>query len=242
MKPRLPLSATARHPSAPRGSCKNSTWIDFSFVKSRTFHIFAFANFFQGLGYFLPGIYLPSYALDLSLPPLHSTIVLSIFNLATVFGQIGFGYLSDTYDIYLVMFGSTSVSAAAVYLLWGLSKTFAVLMTFAIIYGLSAGGFSVMWTRFGAVVSGDPNSNGVLTVIGVFSFQRGIGNILSGPISSALVGSTVVRGGAPGDVGYGLRKYESMIVFVGSLMLVSCLGVGGRLIKHTPPVVVGTQR
>lgn len=229
MKPRLPVSATTRHPDAVH---RPMEWIDWSFLKSRSFHVFAFANFFQGLGYFLPGIYLPSYALDLSLPPVKSTIVLSIFNLASVFGQIGLGWLSDNCDIYLVMFGSTSVSAVAVYLLWGLSKSFGVLVAFAIIYGLSAGGFSAMWTRFGSVISGDDSSSSVLTLIGVFSFQRGIGNILSGPISSALVGSTVFKG-SDGDIGYGLRKYEGVVLFVGSAMLVSCLGVGGRLLKPT---------
>lgn len=229
MKPRLPASATARHPDAMH---RPMQWIDWAFVKSRTFHIFAFANFFQGLGYFLPGIYLPSYALDLSLPPIQSTIVLSIFNLASVFGQIGLGWLSDNCDIYLVMFGSTSISTVAVYLLWGLSKSFGVLVAFAIIYGLSAGGFSVMWARFGSVVSGNDSSSSVLTLVGVFGFQRGIGNILSGPISSALVGGTVSKGSI-GDIGYGLRKYEGVIVFVGSVMLISCLGVGGRLLKPT---------
>ncbi|KAI5809734.1 major facilitator superfamily domain-containing protein [Peziza echinospora] len=230
IKPRLPPSAY----QTPAGRSRRKAAISFSFMKSPLFLVLAFSNFFQGLGYFLPGIYLPSYALDLSLPRIESTVVLSIFNLASVFGQIGLGFLSDRFDVHYVLFYSTSVSALAVYLLWGMSKNFGALLSFAILYGISAGGYSVLWTRFAGLITGEDNSPMVLTLIGVFSFERGIGNILSGPFSSVLVRHGTTTKNPGGGYEYGLRKYESMVLFVGTAMLVSCVGIGGKLVAKRP--------
>lgn len=225
-KTRIPSSS---HSSA---AVRRKQTMDFSFLKSRVFHILALANLCQGLGYFLPGIYLPSYAADLHLPAIQSTILLSLLNLASVFGQIGIGFFSDKFDVYNVAFVSTSVSALAVYLLWGMSKTFGMLLAFALVYGVFAGGYSVLWTRFAMRVSGEENNALTLTLIGVFSFGRGIGNILAGPISEALVQSGDVLKNPAGNYGYGLRKYESMVIFVGAAMVISCLGISGKLVKH----------
>ena len=236
VKPRLPPSSY-RQSAGGEAGVRRRAWIDLSFLKSRVFQILAFSNFFQALGFFLPGIYLPSYADDLSLPPIQSTIVLSLLNLSTVFGQISYGLLSDHFDVHVVLFSSTSISSLAVYLLWGMSTTFRTLVSFAIVYGVFAGGYSVLWSRFASKVAGDENADGgqALTLMGVFSFQRGIGNLLAGPISSVLVGAGEVSG--VGGYGYGLRKYDRMVVFVGAAMVVSCLGLSGRLVKQRRGVV-----
>lgn len=59
----------------------------------------------------------------------------------------------------------------------------------------------------------------------VFAAERGLGNILSGPISSLLLGGAEQRGH------YAAGKYENMVIFIGTCLLASAFGIGGRLMK-----------
>jgi len=197
---------------------------DFSFLKSSAFQFFAASNFVQGLGYFLPLIFLPSYAAALNLPPLSSTLLLSLLNLATIFGQIVLGLASDHMDVHIPLFFSSFASGLSVYLLWGLSKSFAPLVMFALVYGMAAGGYSVLWSRFSTRVVGEDSAM-MMTLFGLFSFGRGVGSILSGPISSVLMG------GPESIDRYAIGKYEKMVIFVGATLMVSGAGFGGRFVK-----------
>lgn len=55
--------------------------------------------------------------------------------------------------------------------------------------------------------------------------DRGIGSVLSGPISSALIGSSSKVHS------YAISKYEAMVLFTGITMTVSCISVIGRFIS-----------
>ena len=103
VKPRFPVSQALTTPRR-----------DVSFLKNPLFWIFSASNIFQCLGYFIPGIYLPSYASDLGLTPVQSTAVLSFFNLASVAGQIGLGTLVDRRGILVPLSFSTGVAALSV--------------------------------------------------------------------------------------------------------------------------------
>jgi MFS family permease len=197
---------------------------DFSFLRSSAFQFFAASNLVQGLGYFFPVIFLPSYAAALSLSALSSTLLLSLLNLATIFGQIVLGLASDHMDVYTLLFFSSSVSGLSVYLLWGLSKSFVPLLMFTLVYGMAAGGYSVLWSRFSTRVVGE-DSEMMMTLFGLFSFGRGVGSILSGPISSVLLG------GPESFDRYAIGKYEKMVIFAGATLMVSSAGFGGRFVK-----------
>jgi predicted MFS family arabinose efflux permease len=145
--------------------------LDLKFLKNPLFLFMAFSNLLQGLGYFIPGIYLPSYASDLSMSPIQSTLVLSVLNLASVVGQILAGYLADRWGSMPPLFLSTFVGAWSVVLLWGFSKSFGPLMNFSVVYGLSAGGYSVLWSRVAMEAAfDDPNAQ--LTIYGILAFER----------------------------------------------------------------------
>jgi len=195
---------------------------NFSYFKNRIFLCIAFSNLAQGLGYFIPGIYLPSFASDLSMTSLQSTVVLSLMNLMSVFGQVGLGHLADRAGSTQPLFWSTFLGAFSVCLLWGFSKTFSSLVVFSITYGLSAGGYSVLLSRFGLEIAPE-DSNAQLSMYGIFAFERGIGNILAGPISVAFLKNTL------NTSHYALSKYEGMIIFTSITMALSSLAAFGTL-------------
>lgn len=67
----------------------------------------------------------------------------------------------------------------------------------------------------GTAISGEPTA--AFAAFGLLNFGKGVGNVLSGPISGALLSNTVnVRD-------YGMAKYKPVILFTGSCMALSAV-------------------
>jgi MFS family permease len=143
--------------------------------------------------------------------------VLAVANLAQVIGEFLFGKISDLIRVRGLCVLSSSLGAAlATFLLWGLARSYAQLIVFAIIYGAFASGLISLWARIGTFF-GEKDAQKIYSVM---SFGRGIGNIASGPISAALLSSKHGRKAVDGTA-YGLGRYEAVILFVGTCMSVS---------------------
>jgi MFS family permease len=214
--PFLPL-LRGRVPVSSHGALRA---LDMSHFKQPLFYLFSFSNLLQGLGYYIPGLYLPTYASSLGLSGTMGALILAVFNLATVFGQVTMGFLSDRVtNVLSLVFMSSFVSALASFLLWGYASSLPTLLSFSLIYGWFAGGYVVLWPKFGSIMSEDPSS-----VYGMMAFGKGIGNILIGPISSSLMTR-------PLQSGYGLGQFEPLILFLGTVMLVSAMGIFGWPVK-----------
>ncbi|KAK1987711.1 monocarboxylate transporter [Colletotrichum cereale] len=207
--PILPM-VRGRLPPSPRGAMRP---LDAGFLRKPLFYCFALSNLFQGFAYYIPSLYLPSYASALGLSGTMGALLLAAHNLATIFGQIGFGWLSDRTDnVFVLMFASSFVSSVAALTLWGFAHTMALLLVFALVFGMFAGGFLIFWAKFGAMLSDDPQP-----VLSTMAFGKGIGNLATGPITAGLLTKPV-------SWGYGMGRYESLILFVGSFMFCSSLG------------------
>ncbi|KAK7397984.1 hypothetical protein QQX98_012650 [Neonectria punicea] len=77
--------------------------VDIQFLSEPLFYCFAVSNLFQGFAYYIPSLYLPSYASDLGLSTTMGALILALNNGATVFGQVGFGWLSDRVNNVLIL-------------------------------------------------------------------------------------------------------------------------------------------
>ncbi|RSL85418.1 hypothetical protein CEP52_016156 [Fusarium oligoseptatum] len=123
--------------------------VDLSFLKKPVFWVLAASNLSQSLAYYIPSLYLPTFASAMGLPGAMGALVLAAHNLATVVGQLGFGYLSDRVnDIFILVIITTLVSSVATLTLWGLAHSLTPLILFTIVYGLFAGAYVVFWPRF----------------------------------------------------------------------------------------------
>ncbi|KAF6822046.1 MFS monocarboxylate [Colletotrichum musicola] len=214
--PVLPL-LKGRVPPASRGAIR---MLDVSFLRQPLFWCFALSNLFQGFAYYIPSLYLPSYAAGIGLSGTMGALLLAAHNLATVFGQVGFGWLSDrTGNVLVLVFASSFVSSVAGFVIWGFARSLGVLIVFALVFGLFAGAFPVFWAKFGALLSDDPQP-----VYSMMAFGKGIGNLATGPITAILLTRPV-------SSGYGIGRYESLILFLGSFMLCSSLGILGWPLK-----------
>ncbi|KAI4193695.1 MAG: hypothetical protein LQ348_002799 [Seirophora lacunosa] len=196
---------------------------DWSFARRPLFHVYCTANIAQGLGFFFPSLFLPSYATSIDLSARKGALLLALMCFAQVLGQSAFGILSDKVGLNSLLIISTSVAAVATFTSWGLAHDLAPLIVFALFFGFFAYGFCSLRARMGTAVSEEPTA--ALATFGIFVFCQGFGNVLAGPISAALLSEEVRRDG------YGLRRYKSMIIFTGTCTLMSAVSVGLWLLR-----------
>jgi predicted MFS family arabinose efflux permease len=198
---------------------------DWTFLRVRLFWIYSASNLAQGLGYFFPSLYLPSYATSIGLRPKQGALLLAIMSISQVLGQMSFGYLSDRkLPLNLLIASSTIMSTIAVLACWGLAQTFSLLLIFAMVYGYFGAGYVAIWARMGTAVSSD--STAAFAAFGLLNFGKGVGNILAGPIGGSLVRTAVDK------QRYAAMKFEGAVLFAGICMFVSGSAISLCYVNH----------
>ena len=151
--------------------------------------------------------------------------MLALFNLASVFGAIVLGGLTDRMHVTSVISISSIGAALAVFLIWGFAINLPVLCLFSLVYGFFAGGYTSTWTGilselkkkddrvevsliFGVLAAGRLVNLPPMVVFSqerqelmVVHLCRGIGSVVSGPLSEALISGQPWQGKA--ILGYG---------------------------------------
>ncbi|OOF99568.1 hypothetical protein ASPCADRAFT_160540 [Aspergillus carbonarius ITEM 5010] len=214
VKPRVPIT------NPPRVSLPN-----LRFLGSSTFLLFQGFNTIEALGYFLPSLYPPSYARTLGASSNLEAVTVILLNVASVAGCVGMGAIIDKLDVTTCIVISTLGSTLGVFLLWGFSLSLPPLFIFAIVYGLFAGSYTSTWPGVMRDVVKREASAESSMVFACLAAGRGIGNIVSGPLSGALLAGRPWKG----DAGYGFGSgFGSLIVFTG---VTGVLGGGGWVVR-----------
>lgn len=204
------------HPSAEQVSKR--------YYKRIIFYILITVNIMQSLAFYLPFIYSPSFTTDMGHPRNIGAWVLSVANLAQVFGEVGFGKLSDMIHVKYLVVISTVVSGLVVLLLWGLlaASSAVALFFFAFLFGCFGSGFLALYARMGTIF-GEVDAPMVYSTL---CLGRGLGSIVSGPISSSLLSLSSNR--PITETAFGAGKYMGIVLFVGCNMAGSAIvGVCG---------------
>ncbi|OJD27824.1 hypothetical protein ACJ73_00774 [Blastomyces percursus] len=192
--PILPLIKARRLPPDDRN--ERTARVEFDFVHKPQFWVLMLSSLFQGFPIYVPSIYLPTFATLAGLSPRMGALLLSAFNIASTF-----------------VFITTFVSAVASFLVW-LCAVFSPLLAFAFPFGLFGGSYVVFWPKF-ALLSKDH-----LVLYGLMAFGKGVGNVVTGPITAKLLS-------LPASSGYGLGTYKHVIIYTGTLLLASSVGIVG---------------
>lgn len=202
-------------------------------------------NIIQSFGYFLPTTYLPSYSTEtIGLSQTTGTMLVSLFNATSVFGGIAFGALCDRFSVTNIMLLSSIGSALSVFLFWGMASSgsdssqtaIALLTVFSITYGFFAGGFSSTWSGVITQIKRDSSpSLETGLVFGLLAGGRGIGNVISGPLSTILLrsGSLGDSGSLSGSTGYD-TQYGTLIIFTG---ITAFLGAWSWMWRYVNPAL-----
>ncbi|KZO93658.1 MFS general substrate transporter [Calocera viscosa TUFC12733] len=208
MKPRLPVPTVRAARSAP---------LDLSYLRSPIWAV-GVTIFVQSLAYFPVSLYLPTYTSLLGVPALDGQLVLSMFNLFSVVGQILIGWMCDRMPYSRVMFYSAVGSALTAYLLWGFGNSLGLLFAFAVLFGTMAGGFnSIVPPATSDIVGQSSTTSG--SIFGSFAAVKGVGAII-GPIIAATLfdptnGGTMSR--------FGSHGFGKVTLFVGGMMVAAAV-------------------
>lgn len=203
-------------------------------------------NIVEGAGYFMPQIYLPSFAEWLQFPTIASTMSISILNVSSTLGLILTGLLVDRLPISIVLLISSLGAAASIFLLWGFSVTVPCLYLFALTYGIFAGGYGSTWSGSALEVNRDKPRSEVPVIMNILGASRGFGCVASGPVSEYLLGIEIWD-----HVGVGAyaTKYASLIIFTGITAILSIFGMlggyrnrRGNNVKRTRPIKVAKNK
>lgn len=209
-----------------RSTGQISRGFDMRFLKSPAFWILQAGNIFQGLGYFMPILYMPSFAADRGWPTITGTIAVILCNVSIVIGATMIGWIIDRYHVTTAIMISCLGTVVSVFIFWSFSVYQPMLFIFAVTYGIFAGGFPATWVGCGNPVRRRyPVENGM--IVALFTAGKGIASVISGPISGALVSSDTWKGHLGFSYGSG---YGFMIVFSGITASFSSIGwIGKRL-------------
>ncbi|KAL3490190.1 MFS general substrate transporter [Aspergillus germanicus] len=214
--PLIPLFK-GRLPPSESATLARSDW---AFIKRPLFWIYGLAILIQGMGFFFPSVFLPSYAASLDLPSVQGALLLAIMSIAQVAGQFAFGYLSDkTLPVSILATSCCVMAAAAALIFWGLAKSLAFLILFSLLYGFFGFGFGTMRVAMGRAVSDDPST--IFATYAIFVFLQGVGNVLVSPISAALIGGNAVR------ERFAVGRFDGVVILTGVSSVLAAVVIGG---------------
>lgn len=211
LKPRVPVSATNRFRP------------EFTFLKDKSFWILQLGNVIQSLGFFVPSIYLPTYTKQLGFDSTVSALPIVLLNTAAVFGSIAMGAIVDRFHVTTGILISTIGAVLSIFLIWGFSTSLAPLLTFSFMYGLFAGSFTNTWPGILRTVQRSTGQMESPMIYSFLSLGRGLGNVISGPVSDALI-----KPGNMGEIGLYGTQYGSLVLYTGISAAFGGIGVLGK--------------
>jgi MFS family permease len=211
------------------------TTFSLTFLRAPLFWLYTTSNTIHSLAMFLPSIFLPQFATSIGLTPTIGALLLALLAIGQILGQLTFGYLSDRsastkshfkIPLNILIFLSSFLAGLSALTLWGLAHNTLLLALFAVTFGFAANAYVVLWARMGLVLcadDADTQAGSVLATFGMFSFQKGVGSLVAGPVSSALVGVGVSAardrfGGYAAD-----GEFAGIVLFTGACLLLSSL-------------------
>ena len=216
MKNRLPISnSTSLRP------------IDLSFMKKAPFWFFETGNIMASLSYFLPQLWLPSFAVSRGFPSFSGPLALCLLNIAACGGYLLQGMLVDRFHVSIPIMIATLGSVVAIFVFWGLTASQTMLYLFAIIWGLSGGGFAATWSGCATAMRSSCTHLDTGLVISLMCMGKGVASLISGPISEQLLKSSSWQ---HAGFAYG-TQYGGIIVFAGVTALLGGTACVGRMIK-----------
>ncbi|ODN74831.1 hypothetical protein, variant 2 [Cryptococcus amylolentus CBS 6039] len=206
---RIPISRYANNSEEPRSSMRQR--LNLSFVKRPSFFLGITTILLTSVSSFATTLWLPAFADDLSLTNPSGTVLISILNAASIPGTALLGYLSDHLPIGIVISISCIGSGLACAFLWGFGTSGGgILIGFAVLFGLLGPSFAALWTGMIVVIAKDDLLAPPM-IFSIFAICRGVGSLISGPISGALLKTNAMEG-APGA--YGFQSYGVLLIFI----------------------------
>lgn len=157
----LALVFVTRRVPVPRRSLRSSLKrehrrkTDWSFWRHRGIWIATAIILSTSMGNFLPSLWMPSYAEAIRAHAPGGTALVAIMNAASVPGNTVTGYLSDRLPTRIVVTLSCTLAAFACLCLWGLGTGEGLLVSFSVVWGITALSMVGTWSKMITIISSE---------------------------------------------------------------------------------------
>ncbi|KAK8043502.1 major facilitator superfamily transporter [Apiospora rasikravindrae] len=174
--------------------------------RERAFQILLLGQFIIPYGLYAPITYLPSAAVGAGMSESLSQYLVTFYNAASLIGRASSGYLSDKAGRFNVFCGACFVASILVLAMWIPGSTDAVIVAFAVLFGLSSGAYISLMA---ALVSSISPLEELGYRNGLCFLASSIGGLTTSPIAGAILESPV--GGW-----VGLKTFSGVMMFIGT--------------------------
>ncbi|KAI9002039.1 major facilitator superfamily domain-containing protein [Hyaloraphidium curvatum] len=157
--------------------------LDFSVFKNKHFVVFYVSGALSMMGYFVPFLYMSSYATSKGISASLSALALGLMNGASAVGRIIGGYAGDKVGYMNAFTACQLVTPVVVLCIWPFANTFGAVVAVSVLYGLGAGGYiSVMPPMVLSVFGGGE----AVAILGM-QMSSGLMGSLAGPPIAGLI-------------------------------------------------------
>ena len=196
--------------------------LDFAFLKHDCFWWYFAGTLMQSFGFFLPSLWIPTFATDYSFPAVAGPLALALYNVSAFLGTIAQGWLVDRYHVRIDLAAATVLSVISIFFFWGFATIQPIFHVFAILWGVSGGAYNATWAGYAFDLQAEGFDVDTTFLIALMVTAKGVASITSGPLSEVLYGVDLGGGAA---FAYG-GPYAAMIIYTGLCSLlggVACL-------------------
>ncbi|MBW1848732.1 MAG: MFS transporter, partial [Deltaproteobacteria bacterium] len=156
-------------------------------IKTPVFRYMYLSGFFNTLALFFPFVFLVPYARAQGINDVAAASLVGIIGGASIIGRLGFGALGDKISR-IRLFQITFFLVALSFSLWLLaSKSYIMLVAFAVVLGAGYGGFIALSPAVAAELFG---LIGLGSILGAMYTAAGFGGLLGPPMAGYLIDST----------------------------------------------------
>jgi MFS family permease len=140
----------------------------------------------MGLALYVPFVFIAAMAEDSGATPLHAAALISVIGLASTGARTLFGLVAGRVGV-VVAYKATIVTTWAAFLIWVPSRTYWVLLVFALVFGAGYGGSIALMP---AVLGHYYGIDSLGTVTGVMFTSASVGALLGAPLAGLLTGAS----------------------------------------------------
>lgn len=185
------------------------TYVEWSVLDDFHFLLFILSNSIAFYALFPPLFFLPSYARNMNASPNITKYILTIVNGGSIIGRILPGYIGDKIGRVNSLIPCLAFSGISTLAFWLPSRGDALLVLFAVTYGISSG----------AVVSLGPSSLGQL--FGIKNLKSRLSLMFLTAAPGCLVGPSVSGVFLPSATGDGIEGYYKIVIFCSIIFFAS---------------------
>lgn len=209
-------------PRHPKPKTAVARTVDFTFLKHQCFWWYFVGTAMQSFGFFLPSLWIPTFATDMEFPSIAGPLALALYNIFAFLGTVAQGCLVDRYHVTVDLGITTVLSAVAIFIFWGFSTIQPMFYLFAILWGMSGGAYNATWAGFAFDLRAEGFDVDTTFTITLMVLAKGVASMTSGPLSETLHG---LRLGGDAQFAYG-GSYGVIIIYTGICSLlggIACL-------------------